>query len=76
MCKCIISCHKFFGIITGTTKIMNLDQNISVLAVKLSEKDLQEICEAVPIDEVVGARNFDGRGHWTWKFANTPPKNF
>ncbi|KAG2728168.1 hypothetical protein I3760_01G192300, partial [Carya illinoinensis] len=42
--------------IPGTTKIKNLDNNVGSLTVKLSEDNLREICEAVPIDEVVGER--------------------
>ncbi|KAG6668775.1 hypothetical protein CIPAW_01G195000 [Carya illinoinensis] len=42
--------------IPGTTKIKNLDNNVGSLTVKLSEDNLREICEAVPIDEDVGER--------------------
>jgi hypothetical protein len=44
------------------------------LAVKLSEDDLKEICDAVHIDEVVGERENAARSELTWKFANTPSK--
>ncbi|KAL2345803.1 hypothetical protein Fmac_007088 [Flemingia macrophylla] len=60
--------------IPGTTKIKNLDQNLGALAVKLSEKDLSEISEAVPIDDVAGGRHYDRMDHISWKSANTPPK--
>ncbi|KAK4587464.1 hypothetical protein RGQ29_024240 [Quercus rubra] len=59
--------------IPGTTKVRNLDTNIGSLAVKLSEDDLKEICDAVPIDEVVGHRLI-ALPRYAWKFANTPPK--
>ncbi|KAL4642261.1 hypothetical protein ACB092_02G002500 [Castanea dentata] len=59
--------------IPGTTKVRNLDTNIGSLAVKLSEDDLKEICDAVPIDEVVGHRLI-ALPQYAWKFANTPPK--
>ncbi|XP_075655360.1 perakine reductase-like [Castanea sativa] len=59
--------------IPGTTKVRNLDTNIGSLAVKLSEDDLKEICDAVPIDEVVGHRLIS-LPQYAWKFANTPPK--
>lgn len=59
---------------TGTTKVKNLDNNIGSLAVKLSEDDLKEICDAVNIDEVVGERENAARSELTWKFANTPSK--
>ncbi|XP_020212680.1 probable aldo-keto reductase 1 isoform X1 [Cajanus cajan] len=61
--------------IPGTTKIKNLDQNLGALAVKLSERDLREISEAVPIDDVAGGRYYNGLEHISWKFANTPPKD-
>ncbi|KAG5073260.1 hypothetical protein JHK86_008471 [Glycine max] len=61
--------------IPGTTKIKNLDQNIGALAVKLSEKDLREISEAVPIGDVAGGIHYYGLEHITWKYANTPPKD-
>ena len=40
----------------GTTKIKNLDQNVGALAVKLSDEELKEISEMVPIDEKAGDR--------------------
>ncbi|KAJ1413893.1 NADP-dependent oxidoreductase domain [Sesbania bispinosa] len=58
-----------------TTKIKNLDQNLGALGVKLSEKDLREISEAVPIDDVAGGRYYSGFDQFSWKFANTPPKD-
>ncbi|KAJ1385143.1 NADP-dependent oxidoreductase domain [Sesbania bispinosa] len=61
--------------IPGTTKIKNLDQNLGALGVKLSEKDLREISEAVPIDDVAGGRYYSGFDQFSWKFANTPPKD-
>ncbi|XWS64690.1 hypothetical protein CRYUN_Cryun05aG0024900 [Craigia yunnanensis] len=59
-----------------TTKIKNLDQNIGFLSVKLTAYDLKEISDAVPIEEVEGDRNYDGMRKASWKFANTPPKDF
>ncbi|KAG2694087.1 hypothetical protein I3760_08G124900 [Carya illinoinensis] len=61
--------------IPGTTKIKNLDSNIGSLKVKLSEEDLKEISDAVPIEEVAGSRSYQNMEHFQWKFANTPPKN-
>ncbi|KAK6915427.1 NADP-dependent oxidoreductase domain [Dillenia turbinata] len=61
--------------IPGTTKIKNLDDNIYSLKVKLTEEDLKEISDAVPIDEVAGARTFKGMAQYAWQFANTPPKD-
>ncbi|KAE9611982.1 hypothetical protein Lal_00048888 [Lupinus albus] len=62
--------------IPGTTKIKNLDQNIASLSVNLAEKDLIEIAEAVPIDDVAGSHQYnESTTKITWKFANTPPKD-
>ncbi|GMN25460.1 hypothetical protein TIFTF001_000933 [Ficus carica] len=61
--------------IPGTTKIKNLDDNIGSVRVKLTEEDLKEICDAVPIEEVAGDRTYDGMISSTWKFVNTPPKD-
>ena len=63
------------GTFTGTTKIKNLDNNIGSLKVKLTEEDLKEISDAVPIEEVAGGRSYQNMDHFLWKFANTPPKN-
>ncbi|CAL5339740.1 unnamed protein product [Camellia sinensis] len=40
----------------GTTKIKNLDENIGALRVKLTEDDLKEISNAVPILKIAGPR--------------------
>ncbi|XP_028790297.1 probable aldo-keto reductase 1 [Neltuma alba] len=61
--------------IPGTTKIKNLDQNLDALSLKLSNGDLKEISETVPIDEVAGDRYFKSRDQFSWRFANTPPKD-
>ncbi|CAL5339741.1 unnamed protein product [Camellia sinensis] len=59
-----------------TTKIKNLDENIGALRVKLTEDDLKEISDAVPIFDVAGPRMFEKDHHTTYQFANTPlPKN-
>ncbi|XP_022742970.1 perakine reductase-like [Durio zibethinus] len=60
--------------IPGTTKIKNLDSNIDSLKVKLTEEDLKEICEVIPINEVAGDLLPDFFSQFTWKFGNTPPK--
>ena len=60
----------------GTTKIKNLDQNLDALRVKLVEKDLREISEAVPIEDVAGTQYVSEMSEKaSWKFANTPPKD-
>ena len=59
---------------TGTTKVRNLEDNIGSLTVKLSEDDLKEICDAVPIDEVAGERQIAIFSQFNWKLANTPIK--
>ncbi|XP_045796478.1 probable aldo-keto reductase 1 isoform X3 [Trifolium pratense] len=60
--------------IPGTTKIKNLESNISSFQVKLNEDDLKEIEETVPISEVMGSRTTDALIQVSWRFANTPPK--
>ncbi|KAK6929903.1 NADP-dependent oxidoreductase domain [Dillenia turbinata] len=45
--------------IPGTTKIHNLNSNIKSLNVKLSEDDLKEIGDAVPVEDVGGSREYD-----------------
>ena len=42
---------------------------------KLTEDDLKEITDAVPIEEVAGGRSYQSMDHFLWKFANTPPQN-
>ncbi|KAK1309852.1 putative aldo-keto reductase 1 [Acorus calamus] len=59
--------------IPGTTKIKNLDDNVGSLKVKLTEEDLKEISEALPIKEVAGPRNYQSFQARSWNFANTPP---
>ncbi|PON87138.1 Aldo/keto reductase/potassium channel subunit beta [Trema orientale] len=60
--------------IPGTTKIKNLDNNIGSFKVKLSNEDLKEISDLVPINEVAGDRTHDVFIRCSWKFANTPLK--
>ncbi|XP_027352400.1 probable aldo-keto reductase 1 [Abrus precatorius] len=60
--------------IPGTTKIKNLDQNIGALSLKITERDLREISEAVPVDDAAGTRHLKGNDELSWKLANTPPK--
>ncbi|XP_062084497.1 probable aldo-keto reductase 1 [Humulus lupulus] len=60
--------------IPGTTKIKNLDHNICSVSVKLTEEDMKEMCDAVPIEEVAGNRTYESMISSSWKFANTPPK--
>ncbi|KAM3705118.1 hypothetical protein ACB098_03G055500 [Castanea mollissima] len=61
--------------IPGTTKIKNLENNIGSLKVKLTEEDLKEISEAVPMEELAGGRSFQNTDNFLWKFGNTTPKN-
>uniref|UniRef100_A0A368UGG3 NADP-dependent oxidoreductase domain-containing protein n=1 Tax=Glycine max TaxID=3847 RepID=A0A368UGG3_SOYBN len=58
-----------------STGVKNLDQNIGALSLKLTESDLREISEAVPIDEVAGTRHYYGSASFSWTVANTPPKD-
>lgn len=62
--------------IPGTTKIKNLEENIGAVKVKLGEIDMEEISEAVPVDEVAGDRQYENFDRMTYKFADTPlPKD-
>ncbi|KAM7273854.1 hypothetical protein ACFE04_028518 [Oxalis oulophora] len=61
--------------IPGTTKIMNLDNNIGCLRVKLSKEDMNDISQVMAVNEVVGDRSSDNWSHCTWKFADTPQKD-
>ncbi|KAJ9682338.1 hypothetical protein PVL29_018288 [Vitis rotundifolia] len=60
--------------IPGTTKIKNLDDNIGSLRLNLTKEDLEEISNAVPLTEVVGARAPDVLTSTLWQFANTPAR--
>ncbi|XP_074572144.1 perakine reductase-like [Curcuma longa] len=60
--------------IPGTTKMKNLDENIGSLKVKLTEDDLKEISEALPVDEFAGGRAIGPFASYVWQLANTPPK--
>ncbi|XP_071733305.1 perakine reductase-like [Rutidosis leptorrhynchoides] len=60
--------------IPGTTKIKNLDENVGAVKVKLTKEDVEEICKAVPIDEVAGCKASEALLRISWKFANSPPK--
>lgn len=66
--------YLLWSIFTGTTKIKNLNDNIGSMKVKLTAKDLKEISDAVPIEEVAGDRTYDFLLKSSWTFANTPPK--
>ncbi|PIN03861.1 Voltage-gated shaker-like K+ channel, subunit beta/KCNAB [Handroanthus impetiginosus] len=58
--------------IPGTTKIKNLHENIGSLNVKLTNDELKELSDAVPIEEVVGNTHDDAFHAVSWRFANTP----
>ncbi|PNY14319.1 perakine reductase-like protein [Trifolium pratense] len=60
--------------IPGTTKLKNFENNIGSLTVKLTEEDLKEISDAVPVEEIAGKREYDSLLQYSWKFATTPPK--
>ncbi|WJX20883.1 hypothetical protein P8452_10372 [Trifolium repens] len=60
--------------IPGTTKLKNFENNIGSLTVKLTEEDLKEISDAVPVEEIAGKREYDSLSQYLWKFATTPPK--
>ncbi|RWV88969.1 hypothetical protein GW17_00048899 [Ensete ventricosum] len=58
--------------IPGTTKVKHLDANIASLDVKLSEEELKEVSDALPVDEIGGERDIELFTSCSWKFANTP----
>ncbi|POO02081.1 Aldo/keto reductase/potassium channel subunit beta [Trema orientale] len=60
--------------IPGTTKVKNLANNVGSWAVKLTEEDLKEICDALPNDEVGGDREYEVLSKYLWQFADTPLK--
>ncbi|ONI04834.1 hypothetical protein PRUPE_6G342200 [Prunus persica] len=60
--------------IPGTTKIKNLDTNIGSLGVKLTEEDVQEISDMIPINAAAGERIVASFITCSWKFADTPAK--
>lgn len=61
--------------IPGTTKAENLDNNIGSLRVKLMENDLKEISDVILIDRVAGSRINEHYARYSWKNANTPPRD-
>ncbi|KAF3341909.1 putative aldo-keto reductase 1 [Carex littledalei] len=61
--------------IPGTSKIKNLDSNISTLNLKLSDEDIKELTELVSSDDVAGGRIYTAYEHANWNYANTPPLN-
>ncbi|KAJ6797931.1 putative aldo-keto reductase 1 [Iris pallida] len=61
--------------IPGTTKIGNLDNNITSLEVKLNKEDLEEISEAVSVKEVAGPRSQGQLEDYNWNYADTVALN-
>ncbi|KAH7424103.1 hypothetical protein KP509_12G090200 [Ceratopteris richardii] len=59
--------------IPGTSKVKNLEENLGALRLKLSDAELKEISDAVPVEEVAGSRYPDKYYKNTYKFVNTPP---
>jgi diketogulonate reductase-like aldo/keto reductase len=62
-------------IISGTSKIKNLDSNIGALNLKLSDEDMKELTDLVSADAVAGSRIYKAFEHANWNYANTPPLN-
>ena len=52
----------------------NFENNIGSLIVKLTEEDLKEISDAVPVAEIAGNLENHSLSQYSWKFATTPPK--
>ncbi|XP_042061035.1 perakine reductase-like [Salvia splendens] len=59
--------------IPGTTKIENLEANAASLRVKLTAEELEEIGEAIPVDQVGGDRDLGIFTKFAYKLASTPP---
>ncbi|CDP06801.1 unnamed protein product [Coffea canephora] len=59
--------------IPGTTKVKNLQENNGSVKVKLTEEDLKELSDAVPINNVAGQRTTDALFRTSFYFASTPP---
>ena len=57
--------------IPGTTKIVNFNQNIGALSVKLTPEELAELESFASADAVKGDRYQDDFS--TWKNSETPP---
>ncbi|XP_020579759.1 perakine reductase-like [Phalaenopsis equestris] len=60
--------------IPGTTKIMNLNNNINAINVKLTKDDLEELSNAFSIQDVAGSSTWGYMEAISWKHANTPAK--
>ncbi|XWS39262.1 hypothetical protein CRYUN_Cryun18bG0036000 [Craigia yunnanensis] len=60
--------------IQGTTKVKNIKENIGSLALKLTQEDFKELCNAVPIDDVSGPSEMASLSEYVLKFADTPSK--
>uniref|UniRef100_A0A3Q7EM59 NADP-dependent oxidoreductase domain-containing protein n=1 Tax=Solanum lycopersicum TaxID=4081 RepID=A0A3Q7EM59_SOLLC len=60
--------------IPGTTKIKNLHDNIGSVRVKLTEEDIKELSDAVPVSEVAGQRIGEALYKSSYKFSITPPQ--
>ncbi|XP_050890719.1 perakine reductase [Lathyrus oleraceus] len=58
--------------IPGTTKLKNFENNIESLNVKLTEEQLREISDAVPVEEIGGKRDYGSLSQYMWKFSTTP----
>ncbi|KAF3647345.1 putative aldo-keto reductase 2 [Capsicum annuum] len=56
----------------GTTKIKNLHDNIGSVRVKLTEEEVKELSDAVPIGEVAGRRIGEALYKTSYKFSITP----
>lgn len=61
--------------IPGTTKIGNFYDNLGSLALKLTEKDLKEISEAVPTEEIAGDKDSDNTRMFSRQFSTPPEKS-
>jgi len=59
--------------IPGTTKTGNFDDNMGSLSIIFSDRDIEEITNAVPEEAIAGPRCSEHEVPESWKFATTPP---
>ncbi|CAK8573637.1 unnamed protein product [Lathyrus sativus] len=54
--------------------LLNFENNIGSLNVKLTEEQLREISDAVAVEEIGGKRDYSSLSQYMWKFSTTPLK--
>ncbi|KAM0839085.1 hypothetical protein ACQ4PT_060545 [Festuca glaucescens] len=59
--------------IPGTTKLVNFNQNVRALSVKLTPEEMAELESCAAMDNVQGDRYHTQLNTWNWKDSQTPP---